>query len=162
MPEDAQQDSKRMKQFMKDMNENKFYPDNTYEHKAMLIDPKKKDDPYSDIVDTQLLLTNTGSDVLLLLNQQEAFIYTHLKNMASREKDLEVPYKVLYNSWRNELQLSRTKDGKERDMQRDDGEYSPSEYRHGFGDELAQFNPATYDNEEKQNIIQKFLKRRKR
>ena len=152
--------SERLKQYMGELNRSKYYPKDPFEHGAFLIDPKKLDDPYSDIVDTQILLTNMGSDRLLALNQQEAFLYTCLKNMAEREPELQGVYNVLYNGWRNELQISRTKDGKERDMQGAiSGGQVTAEHRQGFGDELAQFREQS--GEEKQNIIQKLFNRRR-
>jgi len=154
----GEQGNSKMKEYMHALQGNKVYPKDPYQHGSYMMDPVKVGDQYSDVVDTQILLCNIGNDVLMSMNQFEAGLYVSLRNMAEREKELEVVNNVLYNWWRAELQITRTKDGKERSYQAGIGNYRPPEFSAGYGGDLPQFQQPE---EETGNFIQKMLKRRK-
>ena len=86
-------------------------------------------------------MANVGNDILLQLEQDEVRLLIALGYEGQKNAVCKHLFKILYLSWVNSIDLTRAKDGKERDAQGRIGSNIPPNYQTGYGAELPQFQP---------------------
>jgi hypothetical protein len=102
---------------------NQFYPKNEYEHATWMLDSVMTSEDnitsmkHSEIVDAHIQTSFIGNDELMTALQNDLpFLHSGL-SMAQRNEGLVMPFKIMLNSWRGGVLLSKAKDGMENQSQ---------------------------------------------
>jgi len=149
--------------YVQEIQRVRFIPQNEFEHGDSLIRSEYDDDSevmnnFSKIVDKHLQLVNIGNDQILRLYQTDAVLLTQVFSISLRSPAFTQVAKVMFFGWRNELLLTKAKEGAERKYQASIGtKYATKEPLLGYG--------ASYPSqpeEEEGNILQQLFRRKKR
>lgn len=149
--------------YVQEIQKVRFIPENEFEHGDSLIRSEYDNDSevmdnFSKIVDKHLQLTNIGSDQILRLYQTDAVLLTQAFSISLRSDAFTQVAKVMFFGWRNELLLTKAKEGSERKYQASIGtKYVTKDSLSGYGSSY----PAPQQ-EDEGNLIQKLFQRKKK
>lgn len=156
------QGGEELEQFLDDVQKARNVPENEFEHAEGLIRSEYDNDNevldnFSKIVDKHLQLTNIGNDEIMRFYQTDAVLLTQAFSIAARSNAFKQVVKMMFFGWRNELLLTKAKNGEERKHQAGVGKarYMPKESLMGYG--------SSYDldsNESEQGILANLFKPR--
>ena len=127
------------------------YAQNEYEHadsltRSDLDDEKEMLSNFSMMVDKHVQLCNIAEPVVRFYQQDEVNL-VNLASQARRMPALQPLFFVLYYGWRDELLITKAKDGKERGLQGVVGtKYVPRERMQGYGSEFPGQDDPTEEN----------------
>lgn len=155
------QNGDELEQFLDDVQKAKNVPENEFEHAEGLVRSEYDDDNaalknFSMIVDKHLQLTNIGNDEIMRFYQTDAVLLTQAFSIAHRSEAFKSVVKMIFYGWRNELLLTKAKNGEERKHQAGVGKakYAPKESLLGYGSSYD-LNP-----QEEQNLLAGLFKPR--
>jgi hypothetical protein len=113
-----------LKDYLRETFKTRYVPKDEYGHKSHLLaedtntpDRERNVARFNLLCSKQVLLSNIGKDRLLRIYQRDVGILTELYDMAIHDPILEDVVEVFYYTWKNELMLTRVKDGFERKAQ---------------------------------------------
>jgi hypothetical protein len=141
-------------------------PENVYEHNTLLLDGTKTEDlnDFLNLASKRVKLANVGNDVLMQIEQDQVKALVDLYSMGLEDPIFMELFLIMYGKWVNALDITRSKNGKERLEQGKVGTTYTNPYMgQGFGPELPQF--AVQDpndpSMQQQNPIQGLLQKMK-
>ena len=98
------------------IGKNKPVPKSEFELAHNMLESFQAENPFSDIVDLNIQVTNIKDPKLMRSYQRSMVILTELKSIALKDPECFAgTYRMIYNSVRNELLMSKA-DGNERKL----------------------------------------------
>ena len=134
-------------------------PANVYEHSNNLLDGTRKEEltDFFNLSSKRVKLSNLGNDTLLLIEQDAVKCLIDWHALGETNQACKKVFNIWYAKWTNALDLTRAKDGYERQEQGKAGTTFPIDRgsNYGFGDQL--YDPAYMDPQQPQDPFSKFL-----
>lgn len=129
-------------------------PHDQYSHAASLLrhDTESVND-FTQLLRSEILLANIGTDQMLRFYQIDAKDLTALFSMSKRDESVKLVFNQLYFTWVWELSMTRTLGGTERHLQASAAGYAPSGMSSGFGDQFLE----EQETNKKQSILDKTI-----
>jgi len=138
-------------------------PQNVFEHASSLLEGESSPNDKKDmlgLVSKRIKLANVGNDILLSLEQDEVKNLVDWCDAGKRDEICRGVFENLYAKWANSLDLTRARDGMERQAQGAIGVNFQNPYQTGgFGEGLPQFQQQDPNNPRNQDPLSQFLNR---
>ena len=129
-------------------------PHDQYAHAAALLRHDTESvNEFTQLLRSEILLANIGTDQMLRFYQIDAKDLTALFSMAKRDESMKLVFNQLYFTWVWELSMTRTLGGVERHLQASAAGYAPSGMAGGFGDQFQE----EYEEKKKNSLLDKTI-----
>lgn len=126
MPEPPRQ-NQATKFFLTQSNKGHYRPQNEYEHGHEMVDSEMDESElesdtvkalkFSALINKHIQTANLGSDNLLRLYQNDSTLLPYFLDFARRNPGCISPFFNKFIAWRNEVLMTKTKNGSERLLQ---------------------------------------------